>query len=113
MLMVSCSGFYDENNNFKFKEIFVSDDSDMYVLKKDESFFPSRYAGNVIDFYDSVKNNYYPNVFFSEPRVYKHDDDAKSLATFFMNKIKNFNFSHEGSEKKLFDVVSGFGEELG
>lgn len=111
MLMVSCSGFYDEKNIFRLKEIFVSDDAEMYVLKKDESFFPSRYSGNVKEFYDSVKNNYYPNVFFSEPRVYD-DNDPKSLAVFFMNKIQDFNLSHEGAEKKLFDVVSGFGKEM-
>lgn len=111
MIQISISGFYSNTNEFKIKEIYVSDDEVMYTLKREESFFPHEYKGSVKELYDSVKNCYYPNFFMSTPRVH-HDDDPKSLATFFMNKIREFDLKKQGSEKRLYDMLSGFGEEL-
>ena len=112
MIQISISGYYNSKNYFTIKEIYFSDDKQMYVLKRNESFFPYLYEGNVKDLYDSVKNSYYPNFYMAEPRVYKKDDDVKSLATFFMNKIQEFDLKKPGSEKRLYDIIQGFGEEI-
>ena len=112
MIQISVSGYYNQQNYFKIKEIYFSNESTLYVLKSEESFFPSVYEGTVKELYDSVKNCYYPNFEMSEPRIYKNDNDAKSLATFFMNKIKEFDLSKPGSERRLYDIINGFGEEI-
>ena len=111
MLQTAISGYYNSGNEFKIKEIYISDDEVLYVLKRDESFFPVKYEGNVKGLYDSVKNSYYPNFHMSEPRQYD-DNDPKSLATFFMNKINEFDIKKSGSEKKIYDILVGFGSEL-
>lgn len=111
MIQTSISGYYTSKNEFRIKEIYVSRDNVMYTLKRDESFFPHEYVGSVKDLYDSVKNNFYPNFCMAEPRQY-NDDDPKSLATFFMNKLQSFDLSEAGAEKRLYDLLAGFGEDL-
>lgn len=111
MIQTSISGYYTSSNEFRIKEIYVSNEEIMYTLKRDESFFPYEYKGSVKELYDSIKNSFYPNFFMSEPRQYS-DDDPKSLATFFMNKIQDFDLSERDAEKRLFDLLAGFGEEM-
>lgn len=111
MVMVSASGYFNRENEFQVKEIYVSDDAQVFILKRSESFVPYAYEGTVEELFDSIKNCYYPN--FSMSTVKSHDDnDAKSLATFFMQKIHSLDLKKSGAEKTLFDVISGFGEEL-
>jgi hypothetical protein len=111
MLMISISGYFDFNNNFKIKELYVSDESEMYILKSSESFVPYRYMGNVSDLFDSIKNCYYPIFSLSKIRSYE-DNDPKSLATFLMQKISQMDVKKPGMEKLIFEVLSGFGDEL-
>lgn len=111
MLYLSATAYYDNKNNFRLKEIYISDEHDMYVLKKEDSFVPYRYKGNVKNFYDSVKNLFYPFLYTSKVRSYE-DDDPKSMAQFFYDKISSTDMKKQGAEKALFDVLSSFGEEL-
>jgi len=109
MLMVSISGYYNSQNDFLIKEIYVSDDREVYIMKRSESFFPYVYPGTTQEVFDSIKNCYYP--VFSMSKVKTHpDNDAKSLATFFMQKIQALDLSKPGAEQTLFDVISGFGD---
>lgn len=109
MIMISISGYYNHENEFNLKEIYVSDDANVFILKKSESFIPYLYPGNVDELFDSIKNCYYP--VFSMSQIKTHpDDDAKSLANFFMNKINSMDLTKPNSQKTLFDVLSAFGE---
>jgi hypothetical protein len=108
--MVSASGYFNLQNNFVIKEIYVSDDNQVFIMKRNESFFPYSYPGTTQELFDSIKNCYYPA--FSMSNVKTHpDNDAKSLATFFMQKIQELDLSTPEGEKTLFDVISSFGEE--
>lgn len=110
MLYISVTSYYDNKNKFRLKEIYVSDENEMYVLKKEDSFVPYKYPGNVKDFYDSVKNLFYPLLYTSKVRVYK-DDDPKSLAKYLSDHILSVDMKKPGAERHLFDVLSSFGEE--
>jgi len=110
MINVSISGYFSNFNEFRIKEIFVSDEVLMFILKENESFVPRQYMGSVKDLFDSTKNLYYPSYSMSNLRCYRNDDDAKSLANFLMQKIQEFNLTENGAHKKLFDVISAFGE---
>jgi hypothetical protein len=111
MLMISISGYFDFSNAFKVKEVYVSDESEVYILKSSESFVPYKYNGTVSDLFDSIKNCYYPAFSMSNVRVHE-DNDAKALSNFLMQKINQIDMKKPGSEKILFDVISGFGDEL-
>jgi hypothetical protein len=111
MLMVSISGYYNSQNDFLIKEIYVSDERQVFIMKRSESFFPYAYTGNAQELFDSIKNCYYPAFSMSTVRMHS-DDDAKSLATFFMQKIQMLDLKKSGAEKALFDVISSFGDEI-
>jgi len=111
MLMISISGYYNPQNEFLIKEIYVSDKKEVFVMKRSESFFPYLYDGNVEELFDSIKNCYYPAFSMSTVKTYP-DNDAKSLATFFMQKIHSLDLNKPDSEKNLFDVISGFGKGM-
>jgi hypothetical protein len=110
MLMISISSFYDQNNEFKIKELYVSDEKDLYIMKSSESFVPYKYNGSVKDLFDSVKNSTYPVFSMSNIRTYE-DDDPKSLSQFLFKKISNTDLKKRGAHKALFDVLSVFGKE--
>lgn len=111
MLYTSVSGYFDADNEFHIKEIYVSDESELYILKASESFIPYRYSGSSMELFDSIKNTYYPMFAMSKVRHYD-DSDAKSLATFIMKKIQSVDMKLPGAKKKLFDVFSSFGNEI-
>jgi hypothetical protein len=108
VINISISGYFSSFNDFKIKEIAVSDETSMFILKAAESFLPRQYPGNTQNLADSVKNLYYPSYAFSNIRCHP-DDDAKSLANFLMQKIQEFNIYEDGAHKRLFDVISSFG----
>lgn len=110
MLNISISGYFSTFNDFRVKEILVSDEKTLYILKSSESFIPYAYEGNVQELFDSIKNLYYPSYALSKIKCHP-DDDAKSLANFLMAKIQELGLSESSSHKKLFDVVSSFGSE--
>jgi hypothetical protein len=109
VIRVSVSGYFNSFNDFKIKEILVSDEDNVFILKESEAFLPYRYAGNLTDLFDSVKNLYYPSYAMSTVRCHR-DDDAKSLANFLMQKIQAFNLNETGAHKRLFDTLSVFGD---
>jgi hypothetical protein len=110
MLMISISGYYNPQNDFLVKEIYVSDDREVYIMKGSESFLPHAYPGTTQEVFDSIKNCYYP--VFSMSKVKTHpDNDAKSLATFLMGKIHALDMNKKNAHKTLFDVISSFGGE--
>jgi hypothetical protein len=111
MLNISVSGYFSNFNEFRIKEIFVSDESLLFILKENESFMPRQYLGNVMELFDSTKNLYYPSYSISEVRCYPNDNDAKSLANFLMQKIGELGTSLPGAHEKLFDIISSFGEK--
>ena len=110
MLNISVSGYFDELNDFLIKEIYVSNESELYVLRKSDMYIPTLYPGNVMSLFDSLKNSYYPLISMSSPRVYE-DDDPKSLATFLMQKIHDVHDASGSFDKTLFDVISSLGME--
>jgi len=108
--MIYIAGSYEyENNDFVMKEIYVSDEENMYVLTKDDGFVPFQTKGHVVDVVDATKNAVYPLVGFSEVRTHV-DDDPKSFAVFLYNKLKDIDFSSSESDKSLFHIISNFGE---
>lgn len=109
MLYLAASYSYNQDNEFELREIYVSDDSSLFVLKNDEGYVPQRISGSVIDIVNATRNSVYPLIGFSEIRTY-NDDDPKSLATFLHNKISNVDLSHPNTDKALFNVVASFGE---
>jgi hypothetical protein len=111
MLSVSISGYFSNFNEFRIKEIFVSDENVVFVLKENESFIPRQYLGTVKELFDSTKNLYYPSYSMSEVRCYPNDNDAKSLANFLMQKIRELGTSAPGAHERLFDIISSFGEK--
>lgn len=111
MLTISSSGYYNSNNDFLIKEIYVSDTRQVFILKRSESFMPYSYPGTTEELFDSVKNCYYPIFSMSTVRTYQ-DNDAKSLATYLMQRIHALDLKKTGAEKALFDVISSFGDEI-
>jgi hypothetical protein len=110
MIQISISGYFLENNDFRIKEIYVSDENQSYILKRDESFVPYVYEGSVSEMFDAIKNGYYPSFSMSTPRYYE-DNDAKSMATFFSQKIQSIGMNKRESDQVLFDIISGFGDK--
>lgn len=108
--MISLSAFYDQNNEFKIKEIYISDEEELYIMKSSESFTPYMYNGSVKQVFDSVKNNVYP-IFSMSPIRFYDDDDPKSLANFIFKKINGLDLKKKDSHKAIFDVLSSFGKE--
>lgn len=110
MLSISVSAYFTPTNNFRVKEVYVSDGQETYILKASDYFKPVPYKGSLEQIQDSMKNCFFPIFSMSKIRYYD-DDDAKSLATFFQNTIRSLDFKDKYFDKKLFEVISGFGEE--
>lgn len=111
MLMISISSYYNSNNELKIKEIYVSDDEVLYIMKSSESFTPYEYQGNVKLLFDSIKNSVYPTFCMSDIHVYD-DDDPKTLAFFLFKKIQSFDLTKKGSHETLINVLSSFGVKV-
>lgn len=108
MLYIVASYEY-EDNEFSMKDIYISDESSLYVMSKDQGFLPFSSEGSTVDIVDASKNSVYPLVGFGEIRQY-NDDDPKSFATFLHRKIKDVDFDSSEADKALFNVISNFGE---
>lgn len=109
MLYLAASYSYAVDNEFELREIYVSDDETLFVLKSNEGFVPQRINGSVIDVVAATKNAVYPLLGFSEIRTY-NDDDPKSLATFLHTKITKVDIGHLSADKALFNVIASFGD---
>lgn len=109
MLKISSRVMYNQENKFELTEIYVSDGSVTYVLKKSEGYVPILYNFSLEDIVDSSKTLLFSNLGLGEIRVY-NDNDAKSLANYFQEKISSVNMKIPNAEKTLYDVLSSFGE---
>lgn len=110
MILISTTGYFDDNNNFRLKEVQVSNQSELYILKSSEKFVPYKYQGNVKDLLDARKNSVYPLYSSRGIRVYEDDDDARSMANFFMDKLSSLDMKNSVDEQSVFDVLSSFGK---
>jgi len=109
MVYISTRAMYNEDNEFQLKEIYVSDGDITYVLQRDEGYVPYPYHISLQALIESTRGMAYPLGGFSELRSHP-DDDAKSLAAFFRDKIAKINLQLPNAEKTLFEVMSNFGE---
>lgn len=109
MLLVSSMKHYTEENQFELKEIYVSDESCTYILRKTEGFIPIKYDFPFSKLYSSAKNLPFSNLSFGPVRRYE-DTDAKSLASYIKEKIDGVNIKAPNAEKTLYEVLSTFGE---
>ena len=110
MLLISSRTFYNEQNQFELKEIYVSDGAVTYILRKSEGFIPVMYNFGFLDMYESSRNLVFSNLGFGPIRQY-NDNDAKSLANYLRDKITGVNIKAKNAEKTLYEVLSTFGEE--
>lgn len=111
MITLASRMMYSEKNEFELKEIYVSDGSSTYILKKNEGYVPTLHPFNLMDMYHASKGQLFSSVGFGTLRSY-NDNDAKSLANYLYDKIQSVNMSMPNAEKILFDVLSAFGGEL-
>jgi hypothetical protein len=111
MITIASRMMYSESNEFNLKEIYVSDGSSTFILRKDEGYAPVPYPFDLMSMYYSCKGQLFSSVGFSSVRQYQ-DNDAKSMASYLYDKIRSVNMSMPNAEKTLFDVLSNFGGEL-
>lgn len=110
MLYVSTRTFYNEKNQFELKEIYVSDGTVTYILRKNEGFVPVAYNFGLLDMFAASKGLLFSNLGFGVIRQY-NDTDAKSLANYLRDKITGVNMKAKNAEKTLYEVLSTFGED--
>lgn len=111
MLYVAASAYYDENNEFRLHEIYVSDESQTYILKQKENYTPYPYPIRLQDLKAVTEDSVYPLYLYSKTRQY-NDNDAKSLAFYLRSKVAKADMSQAGAEKTLYDVIANFGEPV-
>lgn len=111
MLFINTISYYDENNDFRLKEVLVSDEKTTYVLKTEENFYISApYPMSLTDLVSSEAANIsYPVLGFNKMRKYQ-DDDARALASYLSEKFRALGKISVRDEKTIFDIMSGFGD---
>lgn len=110
MLKISSRVMYNQDNKFELKEIYVSDGEVTYVLRKNDGYTPILHNFSLDDIIDGSKNLLFSNLGLGDVRVY-NDNDAKSLAKYFQEKISSVNMKIPNAEKTLYDVLSSFGDK--
>lgn len=113
MLYINTVSYYDENNDFRLKEVLVSDGAVTYSLTPDNDFSVGKaYNLNLLSLVDSYNSNTsYPVLGFNATRTYD-DDDAHSLAVFLSRKFSALGTVTPREEKAIFDILEGFGNGL-
>lgn len=112
MLYVNTLSYYDEDNNFRLKEILISDGAETRVLSVEDNLAEFLLPVSLESLVDGwAANISYPVLGYNKTRVYE-DDDAKAFSRFLVRKFKPL--SRTGSftpreEKVMFDVLAGFG----
>lgn len=111
MLFINTVSYYDNNNDFRLKEVLVSDGRETYSLSPEDSFEPHRFPFSLEELIESSRYNIsYPVLGFNKTRTHP-DTDAKALATFLSKKLKNLKATTPREEKVIFDIMAGFGNE--
>lgn len=110
MLYLNALSYYDENNNFRLKEVLVSDGKVTYSLSPEGGFEVSEpYPFNLVSLVESQNSNTsYPVLGFNATRTYD-DDDAYALALYMSSKFSALGNVGPQEEKAIFDVLEGFG----
>lgn len=111
MLFISTVSYYDNNNEFRLKEILVSDGKVTYSLAPDDGFSYHQFPISLTDIMESARDNIsYPILGFNKVRRYD-DDDPKALAMFLSKKFRALGNISPRDEKVVFDIMTGFGHE--
>ena len=107
MLYISSRGIYDESNLFQLKEIFVSDGQKTFILSKDSGYVPYEYGFDLNTLLSTY--GFYPISEFGRIRQFD-DSDPKTLSYHLRDKIKSVDFSQEGAQRTMFEILENFGE---
>lgn len=106
MLYITSTVFYDENNELRVKEVYVTDEEVTYVLPYEEGFLPREYKYNVLD----SQKPMFTRLLYGPVRQYP-DDDARALARFLQENITKVPMNSSKAHKALYEMLSNFGEE--